>query len=168
LTPEQQLALKQREQYDSVTRTVSIACLIACPVIAVLPPRKFDFYTVSLGGIWLFSANHVTKQYSGRSIWQNMKQYADFSPGLPTERARDMQKIMEASRVGKKARDMREEQEEREKGVLEKVWMGEEKEGWKERRLRKEQEALEEGRGYGSLIMEQIWDVWNWGKKEGE
>jgi hypothetical protein len=27
---------------------------------------------------------------------------------------------------------------------------------------------LEEGKGYGDLIQEHIWDVWNWGKKEEE
>lgn len=36
---------------------------------------------------------------------------------------------------------------------------------WKENRLREEREALEEGKGYGDIIMEQIWEVWNWGGK---
>jgi len=27
---------------------------------------------------------------------------------------------------------------------------------------------LEEGKGYGDLIMEQIWEVWNWGKTDNE
>lgn len=48
-----------------------------------------------------------------------------------------------------------------------KLWMGSESEGWKERRVREEREALEEGRGYAGLILDQIWEVWNWGKGEG-
>lgn len=54
------------------------------------------------------------------------------------------------------------------KGVLEKVWMGGEGEDWKQQRDRKEKEALEEGRGYGGLIADQIWEVWNWGRGEVE
>jgi hypothetical protein len=41
--------------------------------------------------------------------------------------------------------------------------MGNEEEGWKERRLREEQKALDEGKGYGDMIKEHIWEVWNWG-----
>lgn len=43
------------------------------------------------------------------------------------------------------------------------IWMGGEAEGWKERRLREEQERIAKGEGYGSMIMDQIWEVWNWG-----
>ena len=60
-----------------------------------------------------------------------------------------------------------EEEEEEEggiKGMGKRLWMGGEREGWKERRLREEREALEEGRGYGGLIWDQIWEVWNWEK----
>ncbi|KAI9695735.1 MAG: hypothetical protein M1836_006102 [Candelina mexicana] len=58
---------------------------------------------------------------------------------------------------------------ERKKGLAEKIWMGDEQEGWRERRIREEKEAIEEGRGYGGLIMDQIWEVWNWGRKsDGE
>ena len=58
-----------------------------------------------------------------------------------------------------KARQMQEQ------GVVSRVWLGGEEEGWMEKRLRKEKEALEEGKGYGDLIYEHIWEVWNWGKK---
>lgn len=46
--------------------------------------------------------------------------------------------------------------------------MGQEEEGWMEKRLREEQKALEEGKGYSGLIMDQIWEVWNWGKPKEE
>jgi hypothetical protein len=54
-----------------------------------------------------------------------------------------------------------------EKG-LQTVWMGGEKAGWKERRLAEEQEKISQGEGYGGMIMDQIWEVWNWGKEKGE
>lgn len=61
------------------------------------------------------------------------------------------------------------EKETKERGLLEKAWMGSEGDDWKEKRDRREKEALEEGKGYWDLITDQIWDVWNWGgKKAGE
>lgn len=53
-------------------------------------------------------------------------------------------------------------------GQLQKVWMGGEKAGWKERRLAEEQEKISKGEGYGGMIMDQIWEVWNWGKETAE
>lgn len=53
-------------------------------------------------------------------------------------------------------------------GQLSKAWMGGEKPGWKERRLAEEQERIARGEGYGSMIMDQIWEVWNWGREKGE
>lgn len=38
------------------------------------------------------------------------------------------------------------------RSTLGNLWMGGEKEGWKERRMQEEREALERGEGYGSLI----------------
>lgn len=73
----------------------------------------------------------------------------------------------EAERLRKRA-----DEEEKERGgmpqVLEKVWYGSEGKDWKAKRDQREKEALEEGRGYGGLIMDQIWEVWNWGKDKAE
>jgi hypothetical protein len=60
------------------------------------------------------------------------------------------------------------ENERQEKGIITRVWLGGEGEDWKAKRDQREREALEEGKGYGGLIMEQIWEVWNWGKDKVE
>ncbi|KAF2838377.1 hypothetical protein M501DRAFT_917575, partial [Patellaria atrata CBS 101060] len=159
---------------STLPHNVSLALLILCPTIALLPPRKLDLYTFSLSGIWLLSANHLTKDYTHRSILQHLSRTgrganADgrggmgmgILDGLPTERAREVQRVqMRAKEEREKAlRELGEGQEKKEDGVLEKIWMGGEKKGWRERRLEEERKAIEEGRGYGSLIMEQIWEV---------
>jgi hypothetical protein len=36
---------------------------------------------------------------------------------------------------------------------------------WKAAREAREKEAREGGRGYGGLIVDQIWEVWNWGRE---
>ena len=48
------------------------------------------------------------------------------------------------------------------------VWMNGETEGWKERRLKVENEKIAKGEGYGSMIVDQISEVWNWGEKKAE
>jgi hypothetical protein len=91
--------------------------------------------------------------------------------GLPTERAKEIQARLRAAQEARMREEGIEKEEleklkarqRQEKGVLERVWMGNEEEGWKERRLREEQKALDEGKGYGDMIKEHIWEVWNWG-----
>ncbi|KAJ8128850.1 hypothetical protein O1611_g4779 [Lasiodiplodia mahajangana] len=55
-----------------------------------------------------------------------------------------------------------------EKGILQRIWMGDAEPDWKEKREQKEREALQEGGGgYWGLITEQIAEVWNGGRKSG-
>jgi hypothetical protein len=79
--------------------------------------------------------------------------------------------IEDVRRKGEELSRLREQergQKEKERGLLEKVWMGNEGDDWKEKRDRREREALEEGKGYWDLIKEQIWDVWSSGEKKVE
>lgn len=162
MPPEQRLALEQQQRYERITRNLAIGGVILCPVIALLPPRKLDLYTFSLGIGFYLSADHLVTLRTGRGLVQNIPFVR--AVDLPTDRARETQKIMREER--EKSRKMLERKEEQEKGILGKLWMGDEEEGWKEKRLGEERKALEEGRGYGDLILEQIWDVWNWDKKK--
>jgi uncharacterized protein YdaU (DUF1376 family) len=52
-------------------------------------------------------------------------------------------------------------------GLVERFWMGGEKEGWQEKRLEEERKAIESGKGYGGLIADQVREVWK-GKGDGE
>jgi hypothetical protein len=79
--------------------------------------------------------------------------------------------IEDVRRKGEELSRLREQervQKEKERGLLEKVWMGNEGDDWKEKRDRREREALEEGKGYWDLIKEQIWDVWSSSEKKVE
>jgi hypothetical protein len=151
------LLTKEQEQYRTLTRNLSIGLLIICPAIALIPPRRLNFYTFGLIGMSIVSANHLTRDRTGRSIIQRLGSVQ--GDGLPTEKARLFQKQMQEKREREgKAPD---------KNLLEKVWMGGEGEDWKEKRLKEEQEALDRGEGYGSLIMDQISEVWKGMKKGG-
>ncbi|KAI1365330.1 hypothetical protein F5Y08DRAFT_352826 [Xylaria arbuscula] len=60
-------------------------------------------------------------------------------------------------------------EQEGDKGILEKIWMGNAPPDWKEARDRREKEALQEGGGgYLGLITDQIAEVWGGGKKKEE
>lgn len=82
---------------------------------------------------------------------------------LPTDRAREVQAQLRAAREEERRKLGKGSEEDQ--GVLKKIWMGGETEGWRERRLEEEKQALEEGKSYTDMIYEQIWSVWNWDKK---
>lgn len=150
--------------------------VVAAPIITALPPRKLDHYTVLLTSAWLVSANHLSREYTGQSLMERLEgrlsKPSSIMQDLPTERAQQIQaklraardaQIRDGSAVGEELERLKRQQQQ-ERSLAEKIWMGSETEGWKERRLREEQKALEEGKSYGDLILEHIWDVWNWGK----
>jgi hypothetical protein len=163
IPPEQRLALEQQARYQRIVRNLAIGGVVLCPIIAILPPRKLDLYTFSLGVGFYLSADHLCTVNTGRSLVQQ------FAPtraiDLPTERAREMQKIIREER--EKGRGVLSGEGEQSRSALGRLWMGDEKEGWKERRLEEERKALEEGKGYMDMIFEQVWEVWNWDKKKG-
>lgn len=155
--------------------------LVAAPVLILIPPRKLDLYTFSLTGAFLASANHLTKERTGAGLLYQL-------PGarLPPAAQEHQERIKAREGVRRLLDDpsskpqttnieetlQKRKIEHRAPAGLEKVakdlWMGGEKEGWKERRLAEEQKKLNEGEGYGSMIVDQIWEVWNWGEKKAE
>jgi hypothetical protein len=149
IPPEQRLAMEQQERYDRITRNLAIGGLFLCPAIMLLPPRKLDLYTFSLGiGLYL-SADHLITLRTGRGLVQNLSPMRTME--LPTERARETQKMLA-------------EEREKSRRGLERKDPGAQGE---EKGLEEEKKALEEGKTYTDMIFEQIWDVWNWDKKKG-
>ena len=154
---------KETDQYKKTLHAAAIGTLIVAPVLALLPPRKLDFYTISLCGMGAYSGNYLWRERTGKSIWQRaVENQGDSS--LPTERAREYNRQYKLQQEEQMRKDGKQAQQ----GVLEKVWMGAETEGWKERREKEVQEKLKEGKGYGDIITDQIWDVWTWGKSGGK
>ena len=163
-----------------------------------LPPRKLDLRQVILGGVAVWGTNQLVYDYSGRSFAQRfgarMEQLS--GTGLP-EKAQRTQTLLRAEREKKRRQleqarttaepglseadralleEQKEHERERERGrsraersPLEVLWMGDQDDDWKEKRDRREKEALSEGGdGYWGLITDQIAEVWNGAKKEQE
>jgi len=172
LTPEDRLALEQKARYDRLTRNLAIGGAVLCPLIAVLPPRKLDLYTFSLGVGFYLSADHLAQQYNGRSLVRQIR-WSSPVRELPTEKARETARILKEREEAERERVRKEaimrgsaEQAKEARPFWSRVWMGEEEAGWKERRLEEERKALEEGKSYTDIILDQIWEVWSWEKKK--
>jgi len=155
----------------------AILVSVLAPIGLLLPGRgrgQFSIQNAILGSGTFWGFNQLSYDYTGKSIYQrsNEKWGKVLSVGdsLP-EQAKKNKALIEAERARRKlAQEQADQKAEAEKngGVLTKIWMGDEKEGWKEKRLEEEKKALESGKGYGSLIMEQIWEVWNQEGKDGK
>lgn len=162
---EHQLALQQRREqsYINLKRNLSWGLVIACPAIMLMPPRKFDIYTVLLGGSTFFSANHLRMHYFNGPTPGALPDSSSgwFQQSMPTERAREIQAQLARQREAKEGKA----QEDR--GVVEKLWMGNETEGWKERRVAEDNEKIAEGMGIADMILEQVNEVFG-SKKKGE
>ncbi|KAI2641643.1 hypothetical protein GGS26DRAFT_11104 [Hypomontagnella submonticulosa] len=153
-----------------------------------LPPRRLDMRAVILGGVVLWGTNQLVLDYSGTSSLRRIGQrLQSMSPDHLPEKARETQARIRAERAerarrlaAQEAAGLSEEQrrmlaeqrrkkaeEEEEKGILERLWMGDSGADWKEKRDRREKEALSEGGGgYWGLIVDQISEVWSGGKKK--
>lgn len=163
LTPEERLAQEQRARYDRITRNLAIGGAIICPAIMIMPPRKLDLYTFSLGVGFYLSADHLAQTYNGRPLHRQLS-FSSPIKELPTEKAKETSRIMKEREDLERIR--REGVQGEKRPFWYKFWMGDETDGWKERRMEEERKALEEGKSYTDMIFEQIWDVWNWDKKK--
>ncbi|KAI1000518.1 hypothetical protein K3495_g7676 [Podosphaera aphanis] len=156
----------------------SWGCLIAGPLIIALPPRKLDLYTFGLLLCTFIGGNQVSREQTGISMIDRIGQrlassIASLPPkALEIQRRAQDERLKLAIQAEKQNIDRHSatptQQETGSSGLLRKVWMGSESENWKEERLQKEREALESGKGYADLIMEQVWEVWNGEKKKPE
>lgn len=152
------LAEQRAQQYITAKRNLAIGLFIACPVIALLPPRKLDLYTLALGGVWIASANHISGIKSGRTISQRILNPAAPSENSPSDKYKQLQQQLRERGI----------QGSDKKSVVGKIWMGDQGEDWKLKRAEREKEVLESGEGYGTLIMDQIKEVWTGKKKEDD
>lgn len=157
--PPLSLAEQRAQQYVSAKRNLAIGLFVACPVIALLPPRKLDLYTLALGGVWFASANHVSGIRSGRTVFQRISE--------PTPQPAPSQKYEEMQRQLRERGIQGSEKRQGTLGVVDKIWMGDQGDDWKAKRAEREREVLQSGEGYGTLIMDQIKEVWT-GKKNKE
>lgn len=149
----------------------AVAMAILGPLGLLLPPRRVSVQNAILGGGAYWGFNQLAHDYTGKSLMVRSNERLSAILGWPDrlpERAERNRALMAQERERRQSALPDEERRAMEakqlqqpgRGVLGRLWMGSEKDGWKDERLRKEKEALESGKGYADLIMEQIREVW--------
>lgn len=133
------------EKYRKTVHNVALAALVACPVLALLPPRKLDIYTILLIATTGHSANYLVREKSGRSLWQMATRQQ------PAQMQQPMEGVASSSVVGEM------QKEARARGY---------ESGWKAERQKEIKEDVEEGKEFSDMIIDQVWEVWNQGKKK--
>ena len=148
----------------------------------LLPPRKLDLYTFTLCGVCVVSAEELTfGSASPRARVQNggagteagegegsRKRtgawFGDRDPGPEANigagkaRARIQTQTLPQAQPNLEPEDTAPPQGGL-RSLLRQLWMGDEEPGWQRRRLERERQELESGKGYGDIIMEQVWEV---------
>ena len=164
--PQRQPTTNEADQYARLVHNTAIASIIVCPLIALLPPRKLDVYTFALGGTTLFSANYLVRERTGRSVWQHVTQrqevHALKEPSRTVSATEQANLNRELQQSAFELQRVREEK----KSVTEEVQSH--REAWKVQREKEIKDDIDEGKGFGDMIMDQIWEVWNWGKTEDD
>ena len=167
--PQRQPTPDETQKYVKVLHNTAIVAVVACPAIALLPPRKLDIYTFGLGGATLFSANYLIRERTGRSAWQHVSGrgphpvlHTAVESGVipPTDQANLQRELKYANEEIKRL------QAEKSPSVTEQVQS--QRDAWKVEREKEIKEDIEEGKTFGDMITDQIWEVWNWGRKRDE
>ncbi|KAI4196988.1 MAG: hypothetical protein LQ346_003122 [Caloplaca aetnensis] len=159
-------------KYTPPLRPLFISLLVATPILIALPPRKLDLYTFMLGCTFVVSAEELTygsasRRFSTPRPPPQPQAFAakpqDAKEKIPLGAHSDAARqylASDSAPADAKAKVLKKEKEQTGvAGLARKLWYGSETEGWKERRIREEREALEEGRGYGDLIAETVREV---------
>ena len=176
---EQRQQLTPAEFHQRTLRNTAIATAVACPLLVLLPPRKLDFFTAGLCITTVFSTNYLVQDYTGRSITQHITgarpPVLSNSSSAQTDEAQT--RVSDAVRAERQeallrgtasGRDAAKVDQEKAAGITEQVEASRQQAKWALERQREEQEALDEGKGFADIIMDQVYEVWNWGKKRDD
>lgn len=153
--PQRQPTSAETAKYAQTLRTTAIVTAIACPLLALLPPRKLDFLTAGLGLTTVYSTNYLVRDSTGRSIQQHITGYRP--PVLAREGEEAQMRVSDAMRqektaIAEQVEATRQQPEAR----------------WAKERNQEVQDALDVGKGFGDIIIDQVYEVWNWRKKDGD
>ncbi|KAK4191643.1 hypothetical protein QBC35DRAFT_486693 [Podospora australis] len=150
---------------------------ILAPIALFIPARRTRSSTLQnavivSGGFWAF--NNLALSYTGKSIVERSNErwgkiFKSISGSELPEKAQRNKQLMEAERKRRaEAAGQEYIPKDQQRTALQKLWLGDEKDDWKTRRMAEEKKALDEGKGYGDLIMEQIGEVFGSSKKGEE
>ncbi|KAJ3476803.1 hypothetical protein NLG97_g9014 [Lecanicillium saksenae] len=160
-------------QNNPLIDNVAMIFAVGTPLIMLMPPRKMDLRFFALAATFSLSTNHLCKSYTGESIYSrfNNRVSSAFDDSLPEGARRTQQLLKEHKEREAAKKGLPPPGQDKNGNILKDIWMGGEKDDWKERRAEEHQKSFEEGKGMSDIIMEQVADVFsgNWGStKKGQ
>ncbi|KIW64030.1 hypothetical protein PV04_08991 [Phialophora macrospora] len=159
--PDQDLARRQTifSDYNRFLHTSTLAACVLAPVLIALPPRKLDLYTFFLSGAFIVSVDYQARERAGLGImgYASRRFMSREQSRLPGQD--DANLVRESSRLLEESSP---------RPVQRSALQQRAQEDWKLQRLKEEQEKLDRGEGYWSMIVEQVWHVWNQEEKQVE
>jgi hypothetical protein len=160
--PQRQPTPAETVNYAKTLRNTAMVVAVACPLLMLLPPRKLDFFTAGLGITTVYSTNYLVRDSTGRSIQQHLTGYRP--PVVPRGNVQTDEAHTQASDA------IRLERQEALRASRERASIAEQVEAtkqakWAQERNQEVQDALDVGKGFGDIIIDQVYEVWNWGKK---
>lgn len=163
--PQRQPTADETAKYAKTLHNTALVTAIACPLLALLPPRKLDFFTAGLAATTLYSTNFLVRENTGRSIQQHIT--GARPPVIARENTQtDATQLRVSDAVRLERQEALRAQKEK-TSIAEQVETSRQAK-WARERNQEVQEALDEGKGFGDIIMDQIYEVWHWGKKRDD
>lgn len=160
-TSQEQKTVLEARQTNTNRRIMYYSALgacVACPAVALMPPRKYDLFTFGLGIAFFISAGHVVEERTGQGLlWHVGNALPSVQKKDRIKEVQDQEQRLASSIHTKQAR-----------GFWRKLWMGNEGDDWVLERAKKEREALEDGRGYSGLIGEHIMQAFGYSEPRPE
>ncbi|KKA27834.1 hypothetical protein TD95_003902 [Thielaviopsis punctulata] len=149
--------------------TSAIILAAAAGVGMILPPRRFDMRFLVLSSTFTMSTSQLAYDYTGKSIVERFgsRMEAIGAVGTPqlSDRAQEVKRLLREEKLMKmtEAERLLQQQKdaEKERGLFKKLWLGNEGEDWKQKRMEEDRKALEEGKGISGIIMDQISEVFS-------
>lgn len=164
--PQRQPSPSETERYVRTLHNTALVTAIACPLIALLPPRKLDLLTMGLAGTSVYSTNYLIRESSGRSILQHLSGYKP--PMMAKGNADEADPHLRASDAMRQERQEALRAAKEPMAIAEQAAAGKQKKDWVRERDEEVQDALDVGKGLSDMIVDQIYEVWNWGKKRDD
>jgi hypothetical protein len=147
--PQRQPTPTETVNYAKTLRNTAMVVAVACPVLMLLPPRKLDFFTAGLGITTVYSTNYLVRDSTGRSIMQTDEAYTQASDAIRLERQEALLASKERANIAEQVEATKQAK-------------------WAQERNQEVQDALDVGKGFGDIIIDQVYEVWNWGKKRDD
>lgn len=121
--------------------------LLACPAVALAPPRKVDLFTLGLAGAWCISAGFVLEQRTGHGLLWHVGYRVPATTAWGRE---ERERLARQQEAGDAERQLERAKQEGAGG------MGRTRE-WVERAKEREESWIDhEGKGYGGIVGEYI------------